>query len=281
MSTDNTFINPLNNTNVKSQKEEYHPIEFYSLGKINPNKLDINIYSNNYQKKLNSKINYNHSSHDLFDRNILSVNHPYFDKYKEVKPRYKISSFDKNENNYLEPLLSLKTRNEDNMESQKQNNINSLEWFHVIKKKVYISDQNSKIRRGNNITTSQFYQEKGISNTPMSKNNDSKGFDFHTGENNTINRIFSIKRFKVNNENLSIQKEHFPKGDEIAQIESENNYWRKLRIVNNSMKNNTCINNNSVDTKKPNEKKLKENFLYFDKNQKNIIRHKNWWKIDP
>ena len=47
------------------------------------------------------------------------------------------------------------------------------------------------------------------------------------------------------------------------------------------MKNYTCINNNAVDTKKFNEKKLKENFLYFDKNQKNIIRHKNWWKIDP
>ena len=145
MSTDNTFINPLNNTNVKSPKEEYHPIEFYSLGKINPNKLDINIYSNNYQKKLNSKINYNHSSHDLFDRNILSVNHPYFDKYKEVKPRYKISSFDKNENNYLEPLLSLKTRNEDNMKSQKQNNINSLEWFHVIKKKFIFQTKIQKL----------------------------------------------------------------------------------------------------------------------------------------
>ena len=35
------------------------------------------------------------------------------------------------------------------------------------------------------------------------------------------------------------------------------------------------------DIKNPNEKKLKNNLYYFDKNNKNIIRHKNWWIIDP
>ena len=34
------------------------------------------------------------------------------------------------------------------------------------------------------------------------------------------------------------------------------------------------------DFKKSDEKKLKSNFLYFDKNYKEILRNKNWWKID-
>ena len=147
-------------------------------------------------------------------------------------------------------------------------------------KKVYISDKDSKIKKGNNITISEFYKEKGINNMKNNKNNNSKGLDFHSVENKNLNRIFSIKRFKISNPNLLKEKELFPKEKEIAQIEKENNYWRKLRIENNCIKNNTCINNSS-DIKKFNEKKLKENFLYFDKNYTNIIRHKNWWKIDP
>ena len=279
--SDNSQIKSLNNNDIKTTKEKYHPIEFYSLGKIEPKRLDINICNNNSIKKSNSKLNYNHSSHELFDRNILSVNHPYFDKYKEVKPRYKLNSSDKKENNYLEPLLALRLRNEHNIESQKQNNINSLQWFHVINKKVFISDTDSKIKKGNNISISKFYQEKGNNDAKIDKNNNSKGLDFHSKENNNINRIFGIKRFKINNDDLLKEKEHFQKEHEIEQFDNDNNYWRKLRKANNIIKNNnTCI-NNSTDSKKYNEKKLKPNFLYFDKNQTNIIRHKNWWKIDP
>ena len=278
--SNNTEKSSLNNKEIKSPQENYHSIEFYSLGKVDPKRLDINIINNNNIKKLNPKLNYNHSSHELFERNILSVNHPYFDKYKEVKPRYKLNSSDKNENNYLEPLSSLRERNQHNMESQKHNNINSLQWLHVINKKVYISDKDSKIKKGNNITLSEFYKEKGNNNMKINKNNNSKGLDFHSVENNNLNRIFSIKRFKINNDNLIKEKELFSKEREIDQIENDNNYWKKLRIENNSIKNKTCI-NNSTDTKKFNEKKLKENFLYFDKNYTNIIRHKNWWKIDP
>ena len=279
--SNNIEISSLNNNEIKTPKENYHPIEFYSLGKPEPKQLEINICNNNNNiKKINPNLNYNRSSHELFKRNILSVNHPYFDKYKEVKPRYKFNSSEKNETNYLEPLSSFRIRNEQIKENQKQNNINSLQWLHVINKKVYISDKDSKIKKGNNITISEFYKEKGINNMKNNKNNNSEGLDFHSVENKNLNRIFSIKRFKISNPNLLKEKELFPKEKEIEEIEKDNNYWRKLRIENNCIKNNTCINNSS-DIKKFNEKKLKENFLYFDKNYTNIIRHKNWWKIDP
>ena len=281
---DNINISPLQKSHEEIPKP-YHPLEFYSLGKVDPNL--INSIKNNTspkndypQKPLNSRLNYNYSSHELFNRNILSVNNPYFEKYKEVKPKMILSSsVNKNENNYLEPLNSMHVRNNAITENQKLNNINSLEWFHLIKNKVYIIDQDSKIKKGNNITRNKFYQEKGITLEEKNKNN-LKGIDTDR-DNNNINRIksiFNAKRYKEGNNNLSSKKDIFVKEKEIKQIESENNYWKKLRIEKTLEGRNTI---DITDRKKFDEKKLKGNFYYFDKNHKNIIRHKNWWKIDP
>jgi hypothetical protein len=282
----NININPLQ----KSQEEipkPYHPLEFYSLGKVNPNLINsinnnnITSSKDNYsQKQPNSRLNYNYSSHELFNRNILSVNNPYFEKYKEVKPKMILSSsVNKDENNYLDPLNSIKVRKKEITESQKLNNINSLEWFHLIKNKVYIIDQDSKIKKGNNITRNKFYQEKGITLEEKDKNN-IRGIDTDINNNNInrIKHIFNSKRYKEGNRNLSNENDIFVKGKEIKQIESENNYWKKLRIEKTLEGRNTI---DVTDSKKFDEKKLKGNLYYFDKNHKNIIRHKNWWKIDP
>ena len=279
----NVSPNPLQKSNEVNSKP-YHSLEFYSLGKVNPNLLNYNhnvLTNNNYShNNKNSGLTYNYSSHELFNRNILSVNNPYFDKYKEVKPKMILStSVNKYENNYLDPLGSFKIRNEQNKENQKHNNINSLEWFHLIKNKVYIIDQNSKIKKGNNISLNKFYQEKGVKLENKNENS-LKGMDISDENNNNINKInniFNVKRYKQGNENLSNKKDIFVKEKEIKQIESENNNWKKLRIEKNK-EGFTTIDNK--DRKNFNEKKLKSNFLYFDKNQKNIIRHKNWWKID-
>ena len=275
----NINTNPLQKSNESSPKE-YHPLEFYTLGKINPNINTHNLFnSNSYSSKTFSKLSYNHSSHELFNRNLLSVNSPYFDKYKEVKPNIILNSSIKNENNYLEPLISNRTRNDINRENQKMNNINSLEWFHLIKNKVYIADQNSKITKGNNITRDKFYQEKGISQSEQ-KVNSTKGYDACLSNNNInkIRSIFNGKRFKQGNDNLPSKKEIVQREKEVTQIDNnEDNYWRQLRIG----KSFETQSMNDNDFKKLNEKTLKSNFLYFDKNYKNIIRHKNWWKIDP
>jgi len=270
-------INEMNSSNdigIKTSKE-YHPIEFYSLGKLDPNRKCIDIPNNNFYKKRIPKLNYNRSSHELFDRNILSVNNPYFDRFKEVKPKQKIPIPIKDENNYLNPLKSLQIRNEQNFEGQQHNNINSLEWFHLIKNKIYIVDHPSRIKKGNNISLNEFYQEKGFPKTEKN-NNSRRGYDTNIGKSNSISYYFNIKRFKKDNEFLINQKQPFQTEKENVQIDNENNYWRKLRIER-ELKNNTDNN----DMKNPNEKKLKNNLYYFDKNNKNIIRHKNWWIIDP
>ena len=270
-------INEMNSSNdigIKTSKE-YHPIEFYSLGKLDPNRKCIDIPNNNFYKKRIPKLNYNRSSHELFDRNILSVNNPYFDRFKEVKPKQKIPIPIKDENNYLNPLKSLQIRNEQNFEGQQHNNINSLEWFHLIKNKIYIVDHPSRIKKGNNISLNEFYQEKGFPKTEKN-NNSRRGYDTNIGKSKSISYYFNIKRFKKDNEFLINQKQPFQTEKENVQIDNENNYWRKLRIER-ELKNNTDNN----DNKNPNEKKLKNNLYYFDKNNKNIIRHKNWWIIDP
>jgi hypothetical protein len=270
-------INEMNSSNdigIKTSKE-YHPIEFYSLGKLDPNRKSIDIPNNNFYKKRIPKLNYNRSSHELFDRNILSVNNPYFDRFKEVKPKQKIPIPIKDENNYLNPLKSLQIRNEQNFEGQQHNNINSLEWFHLIKNKIYIVDHPSRIKKGNNISLNEFYQEKGFPKTEKN-NNSRRGYDTNIGKSKSISYYFNIKRFKKDNEFLINQKQPFQTEKENVQIDNENNYWRKLRIER-ELKNNTDNN----DMKNPNEKKLKNNLYYFDKNNKNIIRHKNWWIIDP
>ena len=270
-------INEMNSSNdigIKTSKE-YHPIEFYSLGKLDPNRKCIDIPNNNFYKKRIPKLNYNRSSHELFDRNILSVDNPYFDRFKEVKPKQKIPIPIKDENNYLNPLKSLQIRNEQNFEGQQHNNINSLEWFHLIKNKIYIVDHPSRIKKGNNISLNEFYQEKGFPKTEKN-NNSRRGYDTNIGKSKSISYYFNIKRFKRDNEFLINQKQPFQTEKENVQIDNENNYWKKLRIEM-QLKNNTDNN----DIKNPNEKKLKNNLYYFDKNNKNIIRHKNWWIIDP
>ena len=270
-------INEMNSSNdigIKTSKE-YHPIEFYSLGKLDPNRKIIDIPNNNFYKKRIPKLNYNRSSHELFDRNILSVDNPYFDRFKEVKPKQKIPIPIKDENNYLNPLKSLQIINEQNFEGQQHNNINSLEWFHLIKNKIYIVDHPSRIKKGNNISLNEFYQEKGFPKTEKN-NNSRRGYDTNIGKSKSISYYFNIKRFKKDNEFLINQKQPFQTEKENVQIDNENNYWRKLRIER-ELKNNTDNN----DMKNPNEKKLKNNLYYFDKNNKNIIRHKNWWIIDP
>lgn len=270
-------INEMNSSNdigIKTSKE-YHPIEFYSLGKLDPNRKCIDIPNNNFYKKRIPKLNYNRSSHELFDRNILSVDNPYFDRFKEVKPKQKIPIPIKDENNYLNPLKSLQIRNEQNFEGQQHNNINSLEWFHLIKNKIYIVDHPSRIKKGNNISLNEFYQEKGFPKTEKN-NNSRRGYDTNIGKSKSISYYFNIKRFKKDNEFLINQKQPFQTEKENVQIDNENNYWKKLRIEM-QLKNNTDNN----DIKNPNEKKLKNNLYYFDKNNKNIIRHKNWWIIDP
>ena len=270
-SNNNINFNTSNSLEKNQTHIEYHPLEFYALGKLNTK----NNTDNNNKIKPQPKLTYNYSSHELFNRNLLSVNNSYFDKYKEVKKQADFKANIKNENNYLEPLLSIDIRKQQDIQNQKQNNINSLEWFHIIKNKIYIADNDSRIKKGNNISRNKFYEEKGLpivdekNKKSPDKNIINNGYDYHLEKTKPIDSIFNIQRFKQRNENINI-----PQYKTIDNNNNENNndYWKKLRIEKNIQ--------NKISVDKFHEKKLKNKNLFFDKNHTSIIRHKNWWQID-
>ena len=289
-------LNKENNNNENKEnkliKEKYkiiqdqHPLEFYALGKYN-----INMANNSLISFSSPRFRTNRSSHDLFNRNILSVNNPYFDNLKQVKnitSKNKLNKLNYNGNNYLDPLLVFKIRKEQNKEEQKKNNINSIQWFNLVKNKIYTIDTNSKIKKGKNISKNQFYESKYkiiISPKKIKENNNEidnknnysynnnslqienkknllEGLDYNYNTNYSIDNIFNCKRFKKDNEKLNRINEC------DLSTKKDIDYWKKLRIEKSRSTDELFKN-----LKKYDEKVLKNNF-------KALSRNRNWWKVD-
>ena len=284
-----------NNNIIKSMKEEYkiiegsHPLEYYALGKI-----DKNMYSNasTFYGFSSPKFRTNNSSHDLFNRNLLSVNNSQFDNLKQVKDTKTIFQLNKEGNNYLSPISIYKIREEENKEAIKRNNINSLQWLNLVKNKIFSFDLNSKVKKGQNISRNEFYELKNktiisprkiiednskrnsnsCNNSSEFKNRNklSEGLDYNYNTNYSIDNFFSYKRFKKDNDKLNKLVENNSKPCQDL------DYWKRLKIQK-SYSTDELINK---DSKKFDEKILKSNILFFDKNHKNIVRDRNWWIID-
>lgn len=292
---ENKDNNDNSNNIIKSMKEKYkiiersHPLEYYALGKI-----DKNMYNNpsTLYGFSSSRFKSNHSSHDLFNRNILSVNNSNFDNLRKVKDAKTIFEINKEGNNYLNPVSIYKIREEENKEAIKRNNINSLQWLNIVKNKLFSFDLNSKVKKGKNITRNKFYELKNKtiisprkiiddsskrnsnsynnSSEFKNKNNLSEGLDYNYNTNYSIDNFFNYKRFKKDNDKLNKLAEY------TSRPYQDYDYWKKLRIQK-SYSTDEIINK---DSKKFDEKILKSNMLFFDKNHKNIVRHRNWWIID-
>ena len=241
-----------------------------------------------YLKKNNPTIN-------IVNRNILSINNSNFEHLRKVKSQSTIYQIDKKGNNYLDPIYGFSFINNEMKENQKRNNINSLAWLNIIKNKLFSIDINSKVKKGENISRSQFYEQKKkiiISPGKILKNNnklnDNKvinsykyinkdvlkinGLDYKFNSASSMDNIFSCNRFKINSEPLNSKKMNIK--EYFGNNKNNIDYWKKIRLSKN----------NSLDMsfdKESSPQKLKSNFLYFDKNHEGVIRHKNWWKIDP
>ncbi len=301
-SKETNSIEPIKDINKISNV--YHPLEFYALGKNKKNTYK-NISTFCDMTPMPPPIlKPNRSSHELFDRNLLSINNSLFDNSKKVKNIVSLDKLNRNENNYLDPLLSIHNRNEDNKENQKKNNINSLEWLNLIKSKLFTIDINSEIKRGKNISRNIFYELKdkmvispnlmkgnksfdnnnnnNINNndnktiqsenknatnntTTNTINNKSEGLDYNYNNNKSVEKIFGCKRFKKDNEKLNKIN--------IIKPEKYSDYWKKIKLGKS-------YSTEDITNKKHEIKLLKPNALYFDKTTKNILRHKNWWIIN-
>ena len=265
-----------------------------------------NFQSNNMTYYNNSRISSpdllkNNSSLSLLNRNMLSINNSHFDHLKRVKSQSTLYQLDSKGNNYLKPISNYSYINNEMKEKQKRNSINSLEWLSIIKHKLFSIDINTRVKKGENISRNQFYEQKNkiiiapnkLLKTPNEDNKGNKenkdnkvitsyqhintnktnnnGFDHKFNSSASMDNIFNSKRFKIDSEGLN--KKMMNIKEFLNNKKESNDYWKNIKLQKNK------ILDTSFDSHK--SQRLKDNFLYFDKNHQFQVRPKNWWKIDP
>ena len=245
------------NNNIDNKKKQIHPLDFYTLGKV----CDPPQYISNY----NPNKGFRSTSNDLINRNLFSLNSSKYDNLKKNKNLSILTEQNIKENNYLNPLEVYKTYKKPSLPS----NVINIETYNIAKEKIFTKSNISLIKKGLQLTHNNFIN---IKNTLLTENSSKN-----------INKAMIDK---VNNKNL-------------VRMKTENNYKLKNKsneikskygFDNNDNKNNNTYENNSNSISKPaikyinpidySKKQLKANTLYFDKNNQQFLRHKNWWKVE-
>ena len=253
----NNNNNPLN-TNDKLQKNfNLHSIDFYALGKVPP-----------YQKNKNfipPNNGFRSTSNNLIKRNYFSINNRYFDDLKNIYPKKQATIYEQNieENNYLTPLSVFNTVQRYDL----PNNVVNQETYNIAKEKLYAKDIFSTIRKGKPLSRNDFFAQK--------KNlmEDNKNKLFYTPSNKSLNNDNNnTKELKRYNSSVNIKEYERDLKNEMI-INKEKN--EKKLIHSSSTK--AFIPKNPKDITK---EILTNRNLLFDKNHSQIVRDRNWWKIN-
>ena len=240
-----------NNINVRS-------IEFYALGKVN-----------NY-KKINHFIPNNNgfrsTSNNLLKRNYFSINNRIFDDLKDKNPKKQATIYEQNidENNYLTPLNVFNSFQRYDLPS----NVVNQETYNIAKEKLFAKDIFSTIKKGNHISRNDFVSQK----QNLLGSSDTKDNKFLTPNNNRTTNDDNIKEFKRYNSCINIMEENREK--KYNEINKEKNNDKKLI---NSSSSRAFVPKNPKDFTK---EILANTIIHFDKNHTNIVRDRNWWKIN-
>ena len=240
-----------NNINVRS-------IEFYALGKVN-----------NY-KKINHFIPNNNgfrsTSNNLLKRNYFSINNRIFDDLKDRNPKKQATIYEQNidENNYLTPLNVFNSFQRYDLPS----NVVNQETYNIAKEKLFAKDIFSTIKKGNHISRNDFVSQK----QNLLGSSDTKDNKFLTPNNNRTTNDDNIKEFKRYNSCINIMEENREK--KYNEINKEKNNDKKLI---NSSSSRAFVPKNPKDFTK---EILANTIIHFDKNHTNIVRDRNWWKIN-
>ena len=240
-----------NNINVRS-------IEFYALGKVN-----------NY-KKINHFIPNNNgfrsTSNNLLKRNYFSINNRIFDDLKDRNPKKQATIYEQNidENNYLTPLNVFNSFQRYDLPS----NVVNQETYNIAKEKLFAKDIFSTIKKGNHISRNDFVSQK----QNLLGTSDTKDNKFLTPNNNRSTNDDNIKEFKRYNSCINIMEENREK--KYNEINKEKNNDKKLI---NSSSSRAFVPKNPKDFTK---EILANTIIHFDKNHTNIVRDRNWWKIN-
>ena len=240
---DYTRLNKIKN-NLNNKKNTNHPLDFYTLGIVH----DPPQYANHFcpNKAFQS------TSNDLITRNIFSLNSPKYDNLKKEKNYSKLSQQNIKENNYLKPLEVYKTYKKYSLDS----NVSNRETYNIAKEKIFAKSNISLIKKGLNLTYSNFINNKKRLIKEYSERKINKAIIDKIDENKNLQRTKTYINYTLNNKN------------------NDNN---DINNENNNIKYNINYTNPNDYTKKD----LKGNILYFDKNNKQFIRYKkNWWIPD-
>ena len=250
------------NNNLSNNKNKnninFRSIEFYALGKVN-----------NY-KKINHFIPNNNgfrsTSNNLLKRNYFSINNRIFDDLKDRNPKKQATIYEQNidENNYLTPLNVFNSFQRYDLPS----NVVNQETYNIAKEKLFAKDIFSTIKKGNHISRNDFVSQKqNLLGTADTKDN-----KFLTPNNNRSINDDNIKEFKRYNSCINIMEENREK--KYSEINKEKNNDKKLI---NSSSSRAFVPKNPKDFTK---EILANTIIHFDKNHTNIVRDRNWWKIN-
>ena len=240
---DNAKLNIIKD-DFNKNKNKVHPLDFYTLGIVHE--------TPQYSTKFCPNKAFQSTSNNLIARNIFSLNSPKYDTLKKDKSYSILSQQNIKENNYLKPLEVYTTYKKYSLDS----NVSNRATYNIAREKIFAKSNKSLIKKGLNLTYSNFIDNK----KRLIKDNSER----------KINK--TIKDKIIEEKNLQRAKPYV-------------NY-----TLNNKSKDTNDINNEDNNTKynitytNPNDyskKDLKGNILYFDKNNKEFIRHiKNWWIPD-
>ena len=249
--------NPLN-TNDKLQKNfNLHSIDFYALGKVPPYQKNTNFIPPNN--------GFRSTSNNLIKRNYFSINNRYFDDLKNIYPKKQATIYEQNieENNYLTPLSVFNTVQRYDL----PNNVVNQETYNIAKEKLYAKDIFSTIRKGKRLSRNDIFAQK--------KNlmEDNKNKLLYTPSNKSLNNDNNnTKELKRYNSSVNIKEYERDLKNEMI-INKEKN--EKKLIHSSSTK--AFIPKNPKDITK---EILTNRNLLFDKNHSQIVRDRNWWKIN-
>ena len=115
--------------------------------------------------------------------------------------------------------------------------------YDIAKERLFAKDIQSELKKGNYITKNDFLEEKLTGKCPKNKNN-----------------VKILKKSEIR-ENLKTE-------DNITSKNGNNDHELKKPTLN------------FIDPNDYSKSELKSNFLYFDKNNQQFLRHRNWWSVD-
>ena len=144
-----------NKTFVPEKKSQFHPIEFYALGKIPSSTVYPSLQWNKGIKS---------TSNNIIERNALSINTKKFNQINVYKNLTSIYEQNVTENNYMHPVKMFRTYEKYKI----PNNTTNFEVYKIMKEKFFSKDTETDIAKGKFLNKTDYLKEK---EKIMKKNN--------------------------------------------------------------------------------------------------------------